>query len=108
MGRLIDEGELVKVLEERATNEAICGYMTAYDVTNSIIDEVNEQPTAYDPDKVVKQLKYNITLFIDKDGENVLLDDAIEIVKAGGNADLLIDRAKSKSGERIPYDGKWK
>ena len=46
MGRLIDEGELVKVLEERATNEAICGYMTAYDVTNSIIDEVNEQPTA--------------------------------------------------------------
>jgi hypothetical protein len=38
----------------------------------------------------------------------VLLDDAIEIVKAGGNADLLIDRAKSKSGERIPYDGKWK
>ena len=34
MGKMIDEGELVKVLEERATNEAICGYMTAYDVTN--------------------------------------------------------------------------
>ena len=57
MGRLIDEGELVKVLKERATNEAICGYMTAYDVTNSIIDEVNEQPTAYNLDKVVKQLE---------------------------------------------------
>lgn len=51
MGRMIDEGELVKVLKERATNEAICGYMTAYDVTNSIIDEVKEQPTAYDPDE---------------------------------------------------------
>lgn len=54
MGRLIDEGELVKVLEERATNEAICGYMTAYDVTNSIIDEVNEQPTAYAQDRAVR------------------------------------------------------
>lgn len=38
----------------------------------------------------------------------VELNDAIEIVKAGGNADLLIGKAKSKSGERIPYDGKWK
>lgn len=57
MERMIDEGELIKVLEERATNEAICGYMTAYDVTNSIIDEVKEQPTAYDPDKVVEQLE---------------------------------------------------
>lgn len=36
------------------------------------------------------------------------MDDAIEIVKSGGNADLLMDRAKSKSGERIPYDSKWK
>lgn len=74
----------------------------------AILDFIDAQPTVYDPDKVTEQLKYNITLFIDKDGEKVLLDDAIEIVKAGGNADLLIDRAKSKSGERIPYDGKWK
>ena len=97
MGRLIDEGELVKVLEERATNEAICGYMTAYDVTNSIIDEVNEQPTAYDPDKVVEQLEELKSLV----PVNTILDDivnekqkelgmliayskAIEIVKGGG------------------------
>ena len=97
MGRLIDEGELIKVLEERATNEAICGYMTAYDVTNSIIDEVNEQPTAYDPDKVVEQLEELKSLV----PVNRILDDivnekqkelgmliayrkAIEIVKGGG------------------------
>lgn len=94
MGRLIDEGELVKVLEERATNEAICGYMTAYDVTNSIIDEVNEQPTAYDPDKVVEQLEKAK----EKDTEIALdeaqkercfwyaqgMNRAIEIVKGGG------------------------
>lgn len=97
MRRLIDEGELVKVLEERATNEAICGYMTAYDVTNSIIDEVNEQPTAYDPDRIVEQLEELKSLV----PVNRILDDivnekqkelgmliayskAIEIVKGGG------------------------
>lgn len=97
MGRLIDEGELIKVLEERATNEAICGYMTAYDVTNSIIDEVNEQPTAYDPDRIVEQLEELKSLV----PVNRILDDivnekqkelgmliayrkAIEIVKGGG------------------------
>lgn len=91
MGRLIDEGELVKVLEERATNEAICGYMTAYDVTNSIIDEVNEQSTAYDPDKVVEQLEdygneethyYKNTPY-EKCIEECI-GKAIEIVKGGG------------------------
>ena len=112
MGRLIDEGELVKVLEERATNEAICGYITAYDITNSIIDEVKEQPTAYDPDKVLDQLwDASFERFgcdTGMGGELVVnMDDVIEIVKAGGNADFLIDRAKSKSGERIPYAGKW-
>ncbi len=57
MGRMIDADKLISVLKERATNEAIAGYMTAYDVTNSIIDEVEEQPTAYDVDAVVEQLE---------------------------------------------------
>lgn len=91
MGRLIDEGELVKVLEERATNEAICGYMTAYDVTNSIIDEVKEQHTAYDPEKVVEQLEdyaneemhyYKGTPY--EKCIEVCIGKAIEIVKGGG------------------------
>lgn len=53
---LISRSELINVLKERATNESIAGYMTAYDVTNSIIDEVEEQPTAYDINKVVDEL----------------------------------------------------
>ena len=57
MSDLISRSELIKVLKDRATNEAIMGYMTAYDVTNSIIDEVEEQPTAYDIDKVVEELE---------------------------------------------------
>lgn len=104
MGRLIDEGELVKGLEERATNEAICGYMTAYDVTNSIIDEVKEHPTAYDPYKVVQQLEErtaflkDCTKYGNKTAEQQsksydtmmmyevkdLVDDLLEIVKGGG------------------------
>ena len=104
MGRLIDEGELVKILEERATNEAICGYMTAYDVTNSIIYEVNEQPTAYDQDRVVQQLEERTAFLKDctkygnktaeqqsKSYETMmmyevkdLVDDLLEIVKEGG------------------------
>lgn len=104
MGRMIDEGELIKVLEERATNEAICGYMTAYDVTNSIIDEVKEQPTAYDQDKVVQQLEERTAFLEDctkygnktKDQQSKsydtmmmyevkdMVDDLLEIVKAGG------------------------
>lgn len=107
MGRMIDEGELIKVLEERATNEAICGYMTAYDVTNSIIDEVKEQPTAYDQDKVVQQLEERTAFLEDctKYGNKTteqqsksydtmmmyevkdLVDDLLEIVKAGGTDD---------------------
>lgn len=76
--------------------------------TAVMMEKAFAESRLYDPDKVTEQLKYNITLFIDNDGEKVLLGDAIKIVKAGGNADLLIYRAKSKSGERIPYDGKWK
>lgn len=89
MGRLIDEGELVKVLEERATNEAICGYITAYDVTNSIIDEVKEQPTAYDPDQVVEQLNdcsmwKELLVYEMTHREREIVKRAIEIVKGGG------------------------
>ena len=104
MGRLIDEGELVKVLKERATNEAICGYMTGYDVTNSIIDEVNEQPTAYDPDKVVQQLEEKTELAFQRymncpknspcyqryQEQYLQRKMCLEIVKAGG-ADAKTD-----------------
>ena len=57
MSDLISRSELIKVLKDRATNEAIMGYMTAYDVTNSIIDEVEEQPTAYDIDNVANAVE---------------------------------------------------
>lgn len=62
--------------------------------TDSLVDLwcelVRRQPTAYDVDEVVEQLKdvsYERFGNAGMGGENVVnLDDAIEIVKAGGNA----------------------
>lgn len=112
MGRLIEAGLVLDNLSGRLES------MKDYD---AVKDVINNMPTAYDVDKVVKQLetmrmRYYLTYANtgNKTNDEVwekasrAMDDAIEIVKAGGNANLLIDRAKSKSGERIPYDGKWK
>ena len=85
MSDLISKSVLIKVLKDRATNEAIMGYMTAYDVTNSIIDEVEEQPTAYDIDKVVEEFeKESFTTTDTVCGgifKAIRLSNAIEIVK---------------------------
>ena len=125
--RLIDADEFMKTVlrikrlnEERQLsdidleNEKINNYETGQRETFDLITEnLDAQPTAYDPNKVVKQLwDASFERFgcdTGMGGELVVnMDDAIDIVKSGGNADLLIDKAKSKSGERIPYDGKWK
>ena len=91
MSDLISKSVLIKVLKDRATNEAIMGYMTAYDVTNSIIDEVEEQPIAYDPDNVVEELETDssVKLYGSGNSDNYLIpvNRAIEIVKQGGGAD---------------------
>lgn len=99
MSDLISRSALIKVLKDRATNEAIMGYMTAYDVTNSIIDEVEEHPAAFDADKVIFELEKELSL-ADKEKERCTdenhlqfdsvkgyvrgISTAIEIVKQGG------------------------
>ena len=95
MSDLISRSALIKVLKARATNEAIMGYITAYDVTNSIIDEVEEQPTAYDIDKVVAELEENSSRYTKKyvtpygnngyrDTKAISIHKAIDIAKRGG------------------------
>ena len=85
MSDLISRSKLIKVLKDRATNEAIAGYMTAYDVTNSIIDEVEEQPTVYDIDGVVEELE-ELKNRYDKNDFAIrgIIEKATEIVKLGG------------------------
>ena len=114
MSDLISRSELIKVLKDRATNEAIMGYMTAYDVTNSIIDEVEEQPTAYSVDKIVAELneldvksitRYKDGNFGDFDGVEYYIKkrDAIEIVKQGGVSDDVCEWKMTDTKKMMPY-----
>lgn len=69
---------------------ALCPKLQKGEYCNNCIVKawLNNQPTAYDADKVVEQLKnvsYERFGNVGMGGENVVnLDDAIEIVKAGG------------------------
>lgn len=88
--RLIDADKLIEDIHKRNyISKALS------EIFETIIDE---QPTAYDVDKVVEKLnkikKYNLNLAdmmldIQANGTNrhfICLEDAIEIVKAGGNS----------------------
>ena len=54
----------------------------------AILDFIDSQPTAYDPDKVVEQLEDRSTLSRPvgwtKSYEIIMLKDAVEIVEGGG------------------------
>lgn len=99
MGRLIDADKLILHLNDYALQEATFmtgGYAGKYDAIQECMKAVEEQPMAYDPDKVIEQLQ----LLSDKadddisvcekdmcqyyDGYGDGLDRAIEIVKRGG------------------------
>ena len=101
MNDLISRSALIKVLKARATNEAIMGYMTAYDVTNSIIDEVEEQTTAYSVDKVVEELENEL------EKGNIAIDFGefrlFEIVKQEGVSDDVCEWEQDKD-----FDGMYK
>lgn len=85
--RLIDADKLRTILTDE---EGPCALQTA------LIGIIDAQPTAYDVDKVVEQLKelkkYNLNLadgMLDMQSHGlgrhfICLEDAIEIVKAGG------------------------
>ena len=100
MGRLIDADVLKNIIEsEKNDNDEMC--RMCIESTKEIIDE---QPTAYDPDKVTEQLEErtaflnDCTKYGNKTAEQQsksydtmmmyevkdLVDDLLEIVKAGG------------------------
>ena len=60
----------------------------AYSDDLEILEKIDEQPTAFDVDKVVEQLEKRSTLAKPvgwtKSYEIVILNDAVEIVKGGG------------------------
>ena len=76
MGRLIDADKLKHVIH------------CAYSDDLEILEKIDEQPTAFNVDKVVQQLEKRSTLAKPvgwtKSYEIVILNDAVDIVKGGG------------------------
>lgn len=85
--RLIDADKLKKDLKSvTLSNGTLLN-------TNTVLLLLDKYPTAYDVDKVVEELEGAMWLTTNDDGETnklsiqvVSFDDAIEIVKAGGNS----------------------
>ena len=91
MGRRIDDNLLKKGIKKwlKPSKPDEDEYISITDALVSILQEIEEQPTAYDVDKVVEQLKdrseeYNSGVRLHGKPEEMLTDDAIEIVKGGG------------------------
>ncbi len=78
MGRLIDVDALIKSFETIQQDEDAIGLDFV-----AIVDEIKEQPTAYDPDKVVEQLEYYLFEKYCVEGDT----EIDRIVKAGGTND---------------------
>lgn len=88
--RLIDADTLIKDLSYLYTKNHIPVDMRAKEILTTIM----EQPTAYDVDKVVKEInEWTFNANIDVGGGKVMnhnlivRDIAIEIVKAGGSGE---------------------
>ncbi len=107
MGRLIDADKLILHLNEYALQEAPFGCNDSenqkeiYETIQECIKAVEEQPTAYDTNKVIKRIefikengacaredcghcKYFMTCWDGEMSDRLAIDKAIEIVKRGG------------------------
>ena len=88
MSDLISRSELIKHFEAIQQQENVVGLEFI-----AMIDEIKEQPTAYDIDKVVERLElHSFELGTDTlPVHYVRLNDAIEIVKQGGVSDYVCE-----------------
>ena len=88
MSDLISRSELIKHFEAIQQQENVVGLEFI-----AMIDEIKEQPTAYDVDKVVEELElHSFELGTDSlPVHYVRLNEAIEIVKQGGVSDYVCE-----------------
>lgn len=87
MGRLIDEDDVKKMISDTFEKEK--DVINSFWKMGTLMDKVDEIQTAYDVDAVVEQLEerseeYNSGVRLHGKPEEMLTDDAIEIVKGGG------------------------
>lgn len=90
MGRLIDADVLKQELYQQWFMDILLTQTSSQDMFYALAQKIDEQPTAYDMDKVVEQLEkeknpiYREVESIMGDRQNIKIDKAIEIVKGGG------------------------
>ena len=87
MGRLIDEDDVKKMISDTFEKEK--DVINSFWKMGTLMDKVDEIQTAYDVDAVVEQLEerseeYNSGVRLHGKPEEMLADEAIEIVKGGG------------------------
>lgn len=81
--RLIDESALKKSIEKWLNPDPNADRMVDLEnVTVSVMMEIEEQPTAYDVDKVVERLDTYITKMVGRN--SALYQTVMRIVKGGG------------------------
>ena len=81
--RFIDEETLKKSIEKWLNPDPSVDRMVDIDdIAVSVMMEIEEQPTAYDPDKVVKQLDTYLTKLVGRN--SALYQTVMRIVKGGG------------------------
>ena len=78
MGRLIDADKLLEETRKDRDYAEKNGFLDMYYERQVLIDRIKAQPTAYDVDKVVEQIK---TL---SKANYITKDDVLKIVKGGG------------------------
>ena len=87
--RLINADELKEELSQQWFIDILLTKTNSIDMFSALSKKIDSQPTAYDVDKVVKQLgersgEYNSGVRLHGKPEEMLTDEAIEIVKGGG------------------------
>ena len=87
MGRLIDADDVKKMISDTFEKEK--DVINSFWKMSTLMDKVDEIQTAYDVDAVVEQLEerseeYNSGVRLHGKPEEMLTDEAIEIVKGGG------------------------
>ena len=78
MGRLIDADKLLEETRKDRDYAEKNGFLDMYYERQVLIDRIKAQPTAYDVEKVVEQIK------ILSPANYVTKDDVLKIVKGGG------------------------
>ena len=87
MGRLIDADDVKKMISDTFEKEK--DVINSFWKMGTLMDKVDEIQTAYDVDAVVEQLEerseeYNSGVRLHGKPEEMLTDEAIQIVKGGG------------------------